>query len=121
MSDMPIVHPLAVCTPLGDRVVLRTEAPGQRSSGGILLPSSVLKQSIPQFGQVVAVGLAVKDPGIRKDAWVLFSRYAGAFLDEPGAAQPEDYGILREEDVLAVVPTEALAAYRAGRATAAAL
>ena len=90
--------------PLGERLVLQREVSEERTAGGILLPDSAKEK--PTRGKIIAVGngrmlkdgtrqaLQVK-PGDR----VLFSTYAGETVEIDG----EDYLLLREDDVLAVL------------------
>lgn len=90
--------------PLGDRVVLQRDDTEERTSGGIVLPDTA-KEKVNR-GRVLAVG-----PGkltksgervslqVRVGDHVLFSKYAG---DEFKVGD-EEYVLLREEDILAVV------------------
>jgi chaperonin GroES len=91
-------------TPLGDRVVLRPREKEEVTKSGILLPDTAREK--PQEGEVIAVGPGrVLDNGNRVDMdlkvgqVVLYAKYAGTEfkLDE------EEYLIVREPDVLAVV------------------
>lgn len=86
--------------PLGSRVLVkRSEA--ARAKGGILLPDTAKEK--PRQGEVVAVGPGKTDDkgrchplNLKVGDTVLFSSYAGTeFRDE--------YVILSEEDLLAVV------------------
>lgn len=116
---------LAKCRPLGDRVVIEVEkAPNQ--VGSILLPDS--SQTKPSVGRVIAIGAGKDhvcplpegvdlglmpqstDPRIvtvpiklRVGDRVIFSRYAGQTLDT-GVVSDGDYLLMREDDVLAVIP-----------------
>jgi chaperonin GroES len=90
--------------PLGDRVVLRPREKEEMTKSGILLPDTAREK--PQEGDVVAVGPGrVLDNGNRVDMElkvgqiVLYAKYAGTEfkLDE------EEYLIVREPDVLAVI------------------
>ncbi len=91
-------------TPLGDRVLVqRTEAEA-RSKGGIILPDSAKEK--PAEGSVIAVGAGrMSDTGERMEMTlkvkdrVLFSSYAGSEIKLDG----EDYLILSEDEVLAVI------------------
>jgi len=91
-------------TPLGDRVVLRPREKEEVTKSGIVLPDTAREK--PQEGEVIAVGPGrVLDNGNRVDMdlkvgqIVLYAKYAGTEfkLDE------EEYLIVREPDVLAVV------------------
>lgn len=86
--------------PLGSRVLVkRSEA--VRAKGGILLPDTAKEK--PRQGEVIAVGPGKTDDkgrshplNLKVGDTVLFSSYAGTeFRDE--------YVILSEEDLLAVV------------------
>jgi chaperonin GroES len=90
--------------PLGDRVVLRPREKEEVTKSGIVLPDTAREK--PQEGEVIAVGPGrVLDNGNRVDMdlkvgqIVLYAKYAGTEfkLDD------EEYLIVREPDVLAVV------------------
>ncbi len=90
--------------PLGDRVVLRPREKEEVTKSGIVLPDTAREK--PQEGDVVAVGPGrVLDNGnrvameLKVGQIVLFAKYAGTEfkLDE------EEYLIVREPDVLAVI------------------
>jgi len=91
------------CKPLGNKIVIqRKEA--QTTKGGILLPETAKEK--PKQGIVIAVGPGkVDDKGkshpieVKVGDEVLFSSYAGTEY-KMGV---EDYLILSEEDVLAIV------------------
>ena len=92
-------------TPLGDRVVVRPRLKDEVTKSGILLPDTAREK--PQEGEVIAVGPGrILDNGKRVDMEltvgqiVLYAKYAGTEfkLDD------EEYLILREPDVLAIVP-----------------
>jgi chaperonin GroES len=91
--------------PLGDRVVIRARQKEEVTKSGIVLPDTAREK--PQEGEVIAVGPGrVLDNGNKVDMElkvgqiVLYAKYAGTEfkLDD------EEYLILREPDVLAVVP-----------------
>jgi len=90
--------------PLGDRVIIqRAEAEGM-TSGGILLPESAKDK--PKEGKVVACGTGrILDDGkiqpmnVQVGNRVLFSSYAGTEVKVSG----EDYLIMNESDILAIV------------------
>jgi len=90
--------------PLGDRVVLRAREKEEMTKSGILLPDTAREK--PQEAEVIAVGPGrVLDNGnrvameLKVGQTVLYAKYAGTEfkLDE------EEYLIVREPDVLAVV------------------
>ena len=89
--------------PLADRIVIKmTEAEETTKSGLILASASKEK---PQIAEVVAVGPGGMVDGEKIDMYlkvgdkVLLSKYAGTEVKVDG----EEYTILREEDILAVV------------------
>jgi chaperonin GroES len=92
--------------PIGDRIIVRREAAGEKTKGGILLPDTAKNK--PQRGTVLAVG-----PGRqRKDGTrapmqlkvgdtVLFTSWAGdEFKDRK---DPNEILVMHESDVLAVI------------------
>ncbi len=92
--------------PLHDRVLLTRVEEESTTAGGIIIPDTAKEQ--PQEGIVVATGKGkVRDDGkltpldVKKADRVLFSKYAGNDVTLDG----EDYVILREDDVLAVIGT----------------
>jgi len=90
--------------PLGDRVVVRAIEEEQLTAGGIVLPDTAKEK--PQQGEVMAVGTGkLLDNGERvplevKDGdRVIFAKYGGTEVKVKG----EEYLILRESDILAIV------------------
>jgi chaperonin GroES len=91
--------------PLGDRVIVkRLEESADKTAGGILLPESAKEK--PQIAEVVAVGPGkVGDDNKRVPVEVkigdriFHARYGGTEVKYDG----DDYTILKEEDILAVV------------------
>lgn len=90
--------------PLGDRLVVKRLEAQDKTKSGLVLPDSAKEK--PQEGKVIAVGSgrllddgAVKALEIKNGDRVLYGKYAGTEVSLEG----EDYLILREEDVLAVV------------------
>ena len=90
--------------PLGDRVVIEPMEQDEQTTTGIFLPETAKEK--PQQGKIVAAG-----PGARKetgeriemdvqvDDTVLYARYAGTTIKLEG----EEYLILKETDILAIV------------------
>jgi chaperonin GroES len=94
-------------TPLGDRVIVKAKQREELTRGGIVLPDTA--QEKPQEGEVIAVGPGrVLDSGerikldVKVGDTVLYAKYAGTEVKLEG----EDFLILRESDVLAVVVEE---------------
>ena len=90
--------------PLNDRVVVKVLAEEERTRGGIVLPDTAKEK--PQKGEVIAVGPgATREDGTRTPLdvkvgdQILFAKYAGTEVKLEG----EEYLILRESDILAVV------------------
>jgi chaperonin GroES len=93
-----------VIKPLGDRVVIELVEAEEKTASGIVLPDTAKEK--PQEGKVVAVGTgSVLDNGERVALEVsvgdriIFSKYAGTEVKHEG----NEYLILRESDILAVV------------------
>jgi chaperonin GroES len=90
--------------PLGDRVVVKAVGREEQTKSGIYLPDTV--QEKPQEALVVAVGNGkLLDNGTRQPLdlkvgdRVLYSKYAGTEIKQ----LDEEYLILRESDILAVI------------------
>ncbi len=90
--------------PLGDRVIVKPKAKEEVTKSGIVLPETTSER--PQEGTVVAVGPGkVLEDGktlpleVKIGDSVLYAKYAGTEMKLDG----EDYLILRESDVLAIV------------------
>ena len=90
--------------PLQDRVVVRRLEEETKSAGGIVIPDSAAEK--PSQGEVVAVGPGkLSDEGARLEMdvsvgdKVLYGKYSGTDVTLDG----EEYLILRESDILAIV------------------
>ena len=93
--------------PVGDRVVVRPAAKEEVTKSGIVIPDTVKEK--PQEGVVVAVGSGkLLDNGdripleIKENDLVLYAKYGGTEFKLDG----EDYLVLRESDVLAILVKE---------------
>ena len=93
--------------PLHDRIIVQRIEEGEQKIGGIIIPDSAKEK--PQQGKVFAVGAGkVKDDGTRqpldvKDGdTILFGKYSGQEIKIDG----EDYLIMREDEVLAVLASK---------------
>ncbi len=91
--------------PLGDRVVIKPLEAESKTKGGIVLPDTVKEK--PQEGKVVAVGKGklldsgtVQKPEVKEGDIVLYGKYSGT---EVSTKDGEQYLIVREEDILAIV------------------
>jgi chaperonin GroES len=85
-------------------VLIRPINPEEQKSGGIIIPDTAKEK--PQEGEIVAVGPGkVSDSGakvameVKKGDKVLYGKYSGTEVTVDG----EDYLIMRESDILAVV------------------
>jgi chaperonin GroES len=92
--------------PLHDRIVVRRHEEGEQNVGGIIIPDSAKEK--PQRGTVIAVGSGViKEDGVRVPLdiktgdVILFGKYTSQEVKLDG----EDYLIMREGEVLAVIET----------------
>jgi chaperonin GroES len=90
--------------PLDDRVIVRPMEAEEKTEGGIVLPDTAKEK--PQKGEVVAVGEGklLEDGSrakmvLKKGSVVLFGKYSGTEVKFDG----EEYSIMRESDVLAII------------------
>jgi chaperonin GroES len=90
--------------PLSDRIVVKALEETEQMRGGLYIPDTAKEK--PQQGEVVAVGPGkVTDEGKRIDMEVkagdrvLYGKYSGTEV----TVADEQYLILRESDVLAVI------------------
>ena len=89
--------------PLADRVIVQAME-AETMKGGIIIPDTAKEK--PQQGKIVAVGPGRTDdngnrvePEVKKGDVVLYGKYAGTEVTVEG----NDYLILREGDVLAIL------------------
>ena len=89
--------------PLGDRVVVKPNEGEEKTPSGIVLPDTAKEK--PQEGEIVAVGSGRIEDGkkvpleVKVGDKVIYSKYGGTEVKVKG----EDYLILSERDVLAVI------------------
>ena len=90
--------------PLHDRIIVLRIDEGEQKIGGIIIPDTAKEK--PQQGKVIAAGKGkVKDDGkvvpmdVKKGDLILFGKYGGQEIKLDG----EEYMIMREEEVLAVI------------------
>jgi len=90
--------------PLNDRVLVKRMEEVQVTKGGILIPDTAKEKPIE--GKVIAVGPGkMSDAGsrmplqLKEGDRVLFGKYAGTEIKTEG----EEYLMMREEDILAVI------------------
>jgi chaperonin GroES len=94
--------------PLHDRLIVQRLDEGEQKIGGIIIPDSAKEK--PQQGKVLAVGDGrVTEDGkriamdVRVGNVILFGKYSGQDIKLDG----EDYLIVKEDEVLAVIDTDA--------------
>jgi len=89
--------------PLADRVVVKALEAVEKTKGGIYVPDTAKEK--PQEGEIMAVGPGRTEDGklikpeVKKGDKVLYGKYPGTEVTVDG----EDYLIMRESDVLAIV------------------
>ena len=90
--------------PLADRVIVKALEAEEKTKGGIVLPDTAKEK--PQEGKIVAVGKGkVAEDGkvialeLKVGDRVLYGKYSGTEITVEG----EEYLIMKEDDVLAVV------------------
>ncbi len=90
--------------PLADRVVVKAIDESEQMRGGLYIPDTAKEK--PSQGEIVAVGPGkLSDEGTRVELdvsvgdTVLYGKYAGTDVTLDG----EEYLILRESDVLAII------------------
>jgi chaperonin GroES len=89
---------------LQDRVIVQRVQEEERTKGGIIIPDTAKEK--PQEGKVIAVGGGkVNEDGkkipldVKAGDKILFGKYSGSEVK----LDDEEYLILREEDVLAII------------------
>ena len=85
--------------PLADRVVIKKLEAEEKTQGGLILTSTAKEK--PQVAEVVAVGPGTKDVKMELKVGdkVVFAKYGGTEIKYEG----EEYTIMRQDDILAVV------------------
>ena len=85
--------------PLSDRVIVKPAEAEEKTKGGIIIPDTAKEK--PQKGTVVAAGPGKKDEPVTVAVGdtVLYGKYSGTEINFEG----EDYLIMRESDILAVL------------------
>ena len=94
--------------PLHDRIIVRRLEEGEQKIGGIIIPDTAKEK--PQQGEVIAAGNGkAKDDGkrmpldVKPGDTILFGKYSGQEIKLDG----EDFLIMREDEVLAVIEGKA--------------
>ncbi|KPL18399.1 MAG: molecular chaperone GroES [candidate division Zixibacteria bacterium SM23_81] len=90
--------------PLADRVLVKPQEEEEVKKGGIIIPDTAKEK--PQQGKVVAVGPGKLTetgekvtPEVKKGDMILYGKYSGTEVTIDG----EEYLIMRESDILAVI------------------
>ena len=90
--------------PLADRVLVKPEEEEEVKKGGIIIPDTAKEK--PQQGKIVAVGPGKLSetgqriaPDVKVGDTILYGKYSGNEVSVDG----EEYLIMREGDILAVV------------------
>lgn len=90
--------------PLHDRVIVKRIEQQRKTASGIVIPDSAAEK--PEQGEVLAVGDgkrlkdgSVQPLSLKVGDQILFGKYAGQAVKIDG----EEYLVMREDDVLAVV------------------
>lgn len=83
--------------PLGENILLKPEKPEQKTASGIVLPDSASGEKLNQ-GTVIATGESDKIK-VKARQKVIYGRYSGTEVKIDG----QDYLIVKNEDVLAVI------------------
>ena len=90
--------------PLHDRVLIKRVEEETKTAGGIVLPGTAAEK--PSRGNVIAVGRGkllengdVRPLDVKAGDHVLFGKYSGSDVKVDG----EDYIIMREDEIMAVI------------------
>ena len=90
--------------PLGDRVLVKALEEKEVKKGGIIIPDTAKEK--PQEGKVIEVGPGklnesgkVNPMNVKKGDRILYGKYSGTEIKLDG----EDYLIMPEEDILAIL------------------
>ena len=90
--------------PLHDRILVKRLAEQERTAGGLFIPDSAKEKPIEAEVIAVGNGRMLEDGTVRKldvkaGDKVLFGKYSGSEVKLDG----EEYMIMREDDVLAII------------------
>jgi chaperonin GroES len=100
-----ITAPATTLVPLSDRVLVRADDEGEQRRGSLFVPDTAKEK--PQQGEIIAAGPGRFDEkggqripmDVKVGDKVLYGKYSGTEVTIEG----EQYLILRESDVLAIV------------------
>jgi chaperonin GroES len=94
--------------PLHDRVVVRPLEAQEKSKGGIIIPDTAREK--PHEGEIVAAGPGARDESgklipldVKAGDHILFGKWSGTEVRIDG----EDLLIMKESDLLGVIPARA--------------
>jgi len=90
--------------PIGDRVLIKAMEAEDKTKGGIVLPDTAKEK--PQEGKVIAVGKgklmedgSIKPLEVKVGDKILYGKFSGTEV----AYKDEEYLIVREDDILAII------------------
>ena len=90
--------------PLHDRIIVKSSEPEEVTKGGIIIPDTAKEK--PQQGEVIAVGNGkITEEGkvlplqVKAGDKILYGKYSGTEVN----IDSEDYLIMRESDVFAII------------------
>lgn len=83
--------------PLGENILIKAIKPDVKTNSGIVLPETASEDK-PQEGKVIAVGESEKIK-VKKGQKVIFAKYSGTEIQ----MEKEEYLIIKNEDVLAII------------------
>lgn len=90
--------------PIGDRVLIKAMEAEEKTKGGIVLPDTAKEK--PQEGKVIAVGKgklmedgSIKPLEVKVGDKILYGKFSGTEV----AYKEEEYLIVREDDILAII------------------
>jgi chaperonin GroES len=90
--------------PLHDRIIVKQLEEEEKTAGGIIIPDTAKEK--PHQGKIIAVGKgkiledgSVRPLDVKVGDKVLFEKFAGSTIKLSG----EEYMIMREEEILAIL------------------
>lgn len=85
--------------PLHDRVIVKPDPSEEKSAGGIIIPDNAKER--PSKGTVIAAGPGKKDEpiSVKSGDRILYGKFAGTEIK----FEDEDYLIMKESDILAII------------------
>ena len=91
-------------TPMGNRIVIKVTEAEKKTATGIIIPDTVKEK--PMEGEVIAVGLGVRDEqgkiialDVKAGDRILFGKWSGTEVKLDGV----DYLIMKESDIMGVI------------------